>query len=92
MFTAIKDWLIRKVAQTYAIRILDGRKKEIMRIVQGLLMVLGGVSALLPDSELGQLVATNLDQASTWILVILGHLGLEFAIEDEEIKRKQGIE
>ena len=83
---AAKDKVIRYIATLVVLSAFEGKKKEIMRILQGVNLIVLGVAGLKP--EWAPLLYQNWD----WLLALAGHVGLEFAIEDEEIKIKQGID
>lgn len=84
--TGLKDKAVRFVSNLVILSIFDGKKKEIMRILQGLNMVVIGLSGLNPDW------APALYENWAWLLALGGHIGLEFAIEDEEVKIKKGLD
>lgn len=88
MITQIKNSIIRRIARAYILRLIDGKKKEIGRIFLGVQMIIFAVVKLWPDTEAAQVLSAFLNET----LILIAWLGLELGIEDEEIKRKEGIE
>lgn len=88
MFTQIKNSIIRRIARAYILRLIDGKKKEIGRILLGVQMIIFAVVKLWPDTEAAQMLSAFLSET----FMVIAWLGLELGIEDEEIKRKEGIE
>lgn len=86
MLTQLKDYLIRKVARVYVIRLLDGKKTIIMRLLQGLTMTVAALVELFPGSAIAAEINTQ------WLLLValLNHVGLEFAIQDANAKERLG--
>jgi len=82
----LKDKAIRFLSNLVILSAFDGKKKEIMRILQGINLVVLGLAGLNPEW------ATALDEHWRWLLALGGHIGLEFAIEDEEVKIKKGLD
>jgi hypothetical protein len=81
-----KDMLIRRFARSWLLKKVDGKKKEIGRVCLGVQMVIIALGNLFPESAL-------IAEVYSWTnegLLILAWLGLEFGIEDEEIKRRLG--
>lgn len=85
-FIDIKDKIVRYIATLRFLSAFEGKKKEIMRILQGINLIVLGVAGINPEW------APILYEKWSWLVVLAGHLGLEFAIEDEAIKIKQGID
>lgn len=90
---SIKDWVIRKIATSFLLKWADGHKTEIMRVVQAvnlLLLAAAQFCPMIPDIS-GQNICSlvGLIQAK-WITlgVLLGHLGLEFGIQDANAKAR----
>lgn len=86
MLTRLKNSLIRRLAKSWLLKRIDGKKKEIGRILLGAQMVILAVVQVWPDSQAGQYLASFLHEA----LIVAAWLGLEFGIQDEEAKRVQG--
>lgn len=94
MFTELKDKIIRKLAASFLLKKLDGRKTEIMRIVQAVNMLLVALVLACPS-----LPAINGMEAcglvgminAKWIMLgtVLGHLGLELGIQDANAKDRE---
>lgn len=83
----VKEWTVRKVATFMFLKYLDGYKTDIMRILQGLTLIIFALSNLFPE------VAAIVYVEQNWqiILVLLNQFGLEVSIQHAEIKRKYGI-
>lgn len=86
MITRFKDSIIRRLARTWLLKKIDGHKKEIGRILLGVQMIVFSIVALFPDSA----IALELEVFVNEIFIIVAWLGLEFGIQDEEIKIKEG--
>ena len=91
--TEIKDFLVRKVAKSFLLRFLDGHKTNIMRVVQGISMVLTGaiLAGTGVDAETGSAIVPALDQVNhNWVLLLnfLTQFGLEFALSDKDAKTR----
>jgi hypothetical protein len=76
---------------------VDGHKSEIMRVVQGLNMLMTGLFLLAPTVD--QYARSHLSQRldgiqAQWLLVMnwLGSLGLEFGLQHAAIKEKEAGE
>jgi len=87
-FTKIKDKIVRSVAKVWVISYFDGYKKELGRVFLAVQMILLAIIATFPDLA----VTYGIDNLESQWLLLAAWLGLEFGIEDEEIKRKRGIE
>ena len=87
-FTKIKDKIVRSVAKVWVISYFDGYKKELSRVFLAVQMILLAIIATFPDLA----VTYGIDNLESQWLLLAAWLGLEFGIEDEEIKRKRGIE
>ena len=85
--TDIKDWSIRKVATFFILKYIDGYKTNIMRILQGVTLIIFALAQLFPE------VSVIVDISTQWfaILALINQFGLEFSIADADIKRKLDI-
>lgn len=93
MLIEFKDFLIRKLATSFILKWADGHKTDIMRVVQAINVALvaafqfcdyipaiGGLNACVLVGTLN----------AKWVLlgVVLGHIGLEFGIQDGKAKER----
>lgn len=94
----LKDALIRKLATSFLLRWADGKKTEIMRVVQAInMLLLALISFCEPLKQLSGYeiceIANQLNASYVQFGVFLGHVGLELGIQDAKAKdRKIGIE
>lgn len=91
--TAIKDFIVRRIAKSFLLKFIDGYKTPIMRVVQGISMVITGLilAATGVDEGTGSAIVPFLDGLNEkWVLVLnfLASLGLEFALSDRDAKAR----
>ena len=88
---SVKDYIIRKIATSFLLKWTDGKKTEIMRAVQAfnmLLLACAQFCSLIPDIKGINMCALVGQVQGQWLAlgVLLGHLGLEFGIQDANAK------
>lgn len=91
--TAIKDFIVRRIARSVLLKFADGYKTQIMRVVQGISMVITGLilAATGVDEGTGSSLVPYVDSLNEkWILALnfLASLGLEFALSDRDAKAR----
>ena len=91
--TAIKDFLVRKVARSFILKFVDGHKTNLMRVVQGISMLITGLTLAVTgvDGSAGTELVPYVDKLNAnWILALnfLAQFGLEFALSDKDAKAR----
>lgn len=89
----LRDGIVRRIARSVILRLVDGHKTTIFRIVQGISMVITGaiLAAGGVDEAAGTELGTVLDSVNAnWVLLLnfLAQFGLEFALADKAAKEK----
>lgn len=89
----LKDSVIRGIATTFLFKWLDNYKTEIARAVQAVNMILTGMFLLcvMVPPTFGFDACMVVDFLNLqWVLLgnVLGHLGLEFGIQDRKAKER----
>jgi hypothetical protein len=89
----LKDSFIRRIATSFIFRFLDNKKTEVARVVQAVNMILTGCYLLCGffPASVGFDACAVVDVVNLkWVLLgsFVGHLGLEFGIQDANAKER----
>jgi len=87
----IKDWFIRKLAQSFFLSWADGKKTEIGQLVTGISSILLAITVLVPEDPTITSILAKINDNWEIALAVFGNAGLQFGIEHKKIKTKLGI-